>query len=71
MQHLNYAASSARFDIARKGMIAAFVGGAIAFFFALWTTVVQAVRPLTAMTGAMAQLAAGNLEVVLPGLGRR
>ena len=67
----NYAASSARFDIARKGMIAAFIGSAIAFSFALWTTVVQAVRPLTAMTGAMAQLAAGNLEVVLPGLGRR
>ncbi|MGW1424046.1 methyl-accepting chemotaxis protein [Bradyrhizobium manausense] len=36
-----------------------------------WVAVSRIVRPLSALTGAMGELASGNFAVVLPGLGRK
>lgn len=36
-----------------------------------WVAVSRIVRPLSALTGAMGELAGGNFAVVLPGLGRK
>jgi methyl-accepting chemotaxis protein len=38
---------------------------------AIGTIIFQVTRPLTALSGAMRELADGNFDVVLPGLGRR
>ncbi len=36
-----------------------------------WVAISRIVRPLSALTGAMGELASGNFAVVLPGLGRK
>ncbi len=66
-----FTASASSFAIARMGMIAAVVGGALAFAFAAWTTVGRVVRPLAAMSGAMGRLARGEVATAVPGLGRK
>jgi methyl-accepting chemotaxis protein len=63
--------AAAKFALARNFMTAAALAGALAFFFALWTTTVRAIRPLRSITVAMAELAAGDFNVILPGLGRK
>jgi methyl-accepting chemotaxis protein len=49
-------------------MLVASLGLAILSF---WVAVARIVRPLSALTGAMGELASGNFAVVLPGLGRK
>ena len=40
-------------------------------FLSFWVAISRIVRPLSALTGTMGELAAGNFSVVLPGLGRK
>jgi methyl-accepting chemotaxis protein len=52
-------------------MLASLIAGAAALTIALWIVMIQVTRPLTSLTSAMKELAAGNFSVVLPGLGRQ
>jgi methyl-accepting chemotaxis protein len=45
--------------------------GGLALVFALWTTLMSVVRPLSAITRIMQQLAKGDYSVTVPGLGRK
>ncbi|MDT4743045.1 methyl-accepting chemotaxis protein [Bradyrhizobium sp. WYCCWR 12699] len=40
-------------------------------FLSFWVAISRIVRPLSALTATMGELAAGNFSVVLPGLGRK
>lgn len=66
-----YASSAASFATARFGMLASLIAGAAALTIALWIVMIQVTRPLTSLTSAMKELAAGNFSVALPGLGRQ
>ncbi len=61
------AARSTENLIASGGMLLVSIVLALLSF---WIAVVRILRPLSALTGAMGELAAGNFAVVLPGLGR-
>jgi methyl-accepting chemotaxis protein len=66
-----YESSAAVFRLARLGMIASLLAGALVLALSFWTTVVQVLRPLGALTGAMRELASGNFDIQLPGLDRK
>jgi methyl-accepting chemotaxis protein len=66
-----YSASAEIFRMARLGMIASLIAGAIVLALSLWTTIFQVARPIAALTSAMRELASGNFDVQLPGLGRK
>ena len=66
-----YEVAAESFATARLGMIASLAAGAAGLILALWIVLSQVSRPLTLLTDAMKQLAAGNFSVVLPGLGRK
>jgi methyl-accepting chemotaxis protein len=62
------AASSTSNLIVSGGILLASIALALLSF---WVAVSRIVRPLSALTSAMAELAAGHFSVVLPGLGRK
>jgi methyl-accepting chemotaxis protein len=66
-----YQSSVRIFDNAHLGLIASLAVGAVIVMFSLWMVIFQITRPLTLLTGAMKELASGNFDVVLPGLGRQ
>jgi methyl-accepting chemotaxis protein len=54
------------------GLITALLGiGILVAAVSAWVVAVRVARPIRAMTGAMGELAAGDLEVVIPGAGRQ
>ena len=59
----------------RLGFISLVTGGALALIFAIGIGVFiimrMVVKPIRALTGGMIELAAGNFDIVLPGLGRK
>jgi methyl-accepting chemotaxis protein len=64
----NEASDSSSHLIVASSILLACLGLAL---FSFWVVIARIVRPLSALTGAMGELARGNFEVVLPGLDRK
>jgi methyl-accepting chemotaxis protein len=67
-QATNEASDSSSHLIVASSILLACLGLAL---FSFWVVISRIVRPLSALTGAMGELAKGNFEVVLPGLDRK
>jgi methyl-accepting chemotaxis protein len=65
-----YDESVVSFAAASRLMLVIIVAAALIFAFASWTTVFRISKPLEQLSAAMDELAAGNFELVLPGVGR-
>jgi methyl-accepting chemotaxis protein len=66
-----YRSSFENFERARIGMIVAFAFGVLMLAIFLRILLIQVLKPIAALTGAMQTIATGDFTVAIPGIGRK
>jgi methyl-accepting chemotaxis protein len=66
-----YTSAAEKFVLARGGMIATLVISLLVLAFSLWMISSQILKPIAAMASAMRELAGGNFNIMVPGVGRK